>query len=58
MPMPKPGSEDYDRMIDFMRKDLQSGMGYSKIIMSVRKRMKSEGRDFDKEFEAWKQSKK
>ena len=36
--------------IDFMREDLESNMGYSKIIEATRKRFKEEGRDFEKEF--------
>ena len=48
--LPKPGSEEYEKMIDFMRADLDSGMRYSKIITNVRKKFEEEGRDFDEEF--------
>ena len=40
--------------IDFMRRDLESNMGYSKIIEATKKHFKEEGRDFDKEFKEWK----
>ena len=39
---------------DFMRGDLESDMGYSKIIEATKKRFKEEDRDFEKEFKAWK----
>lgn len=32
MMIPKPGSDGWEDMIDFMRKDIDSGMAYSKII--------------------------
>lgn len=43
MGMPEPGTQAYEDMIDFMRKDLESGMGCSKII-------EADGRDFDEEL--------
>lgn len=55
MSIPKPGSPEYERMIDFMRADLESGMGYTKIEMTARRMLKEQGRDFDKEFEEWKE---
>lgn len=55
--LPEPGSDEYERMIDFMRADLECDMGYSKIIKAARDRMESEGRDFDTEFEKWKEEK-
>jgi len=47
---PEPGSSDYEKMIDFMRADLETNMGYTKIEMAARKMMKKNGRDFDTEF--------
>jgi hypothetical protein len=41
-------------MVDFMRADLESGMGYNKLIESARKRLKEQGKDFDEEFDKWK----
>ena len=41
--------------IDFMRADLESDMGYSKIIEATRKRFKEQGRDFEKEFNEWRE---
>jgi len=35
--LPKPGSNEWEDMVDFMRKDLESGMSYSKIIEHGRK---------------------
>jgi len=55
--MPEPGTQSYENMIDFMRADLESGMGYSKIIETARKKIEAEGKDFDEEFEKWKQQK-
>ena len=40
--------------IDFMREDLESDMGYSKMIQAVKDKFKAEGRDFEKEFKEWK----
>ena len=44
-----------DEQIEFMRADLDSGMGLTKMIMFAKKRLEAEGRDFDKEFEKWKE---
>jgi len=33
-----------------MREDIESNMGYSKMIEVVRKKFKEEGRDFEKEY--------
>lgn len=57
MSMPEPGSPEYEKMIDFMRADLESNMGYTKIEMGARKLMKEQGRDFDEEFKKWKAAK-
>jgi hypothetical protein len=51
--MPEPGSKEYEEMVDFMREDLGSNMGYSKIEKAARKLLKEQGRDFDKEFAKW-----
>lgn len=55
--MPEPGSREWEDMVDFMRADLECGMGYSRIINTVRKRMEEDGKDFDEEFEKWKKNK-
>lgn len=55
--MPEPGSQAFEDMIDFMRKDLESGMGYSKIIQKGREIVEADGRDFDDEFKKWKEKK-
>ncbi len=40
--------------IEFMREDLESGMRHTKMIEITKKKFKAEGRDFDKEFAAYK----
>jgi len=57
MAMPEPGSQEFENMIDFMRKDLESGMGYSKIIEAGRKIVEDRGEDFDEAFKKWKENK-
>ena len=47
-----------DDAIEFMRADLESGMAYTRLIEAVRKKLKKEGKDFNKEFEKWKQNQK
>jgi len=47
------GSPQYEKMIDFMRADLNSGMALSKIEVTARKLLAEQGRDFDAEFEKW-----
>jgi hypothetical protein len=48
------GSDAYEKMIDFMRKDLESGMGYTKLEMEARKIIEARGGNFDQEFAKWK----
>ena len=55
--MPEPGTREFENMIDFMRADLESGMQYSALEITVRKMLKLQGRDFNKEFEKWKKEK-
>lgn len=55
--LPQPGSKDWEDMVDFMRADLDSGMQLTKIEMAARKIVKEDGRDFDEEFEKWKNKK-
>jgi len=40
-----------------MRKDLESGMGYTKLEVAARKIIKDRGGDFDKEFKTWREEK-
>jgi len=53
MGIPHPDSKEYDRMVDFMREDLRTGMGLTKIIESARKAVEESGRNFDEEFAKW-----
>ena len=50
---PEPGSKEYDDMVEFMREDLRTGMGLTKIIESARKAVEAQGKDFDEEFAKW-----
>ena len=53
-----------EKTIEFMRADLDSGMELSwqemelrtKVEAAVRERLKAEGKDFDVEFEKWKEA--
>lgn len=56
--MPEPGSQAWEDMVDFMRADVDSGMGYTKLIEAVRKSIESSGLNFDEEFEKWKANNK
>ena len=47
---------EYENLIDFIREDLESNMTYSKLIETARKQFESQGRDFDKEFDDWKEN--
>jgi hypothetical protein len=53
MGMPKPGTEEYEKMVDFMRADLDNNFGYSKMIERTRQILADQGRDFDEEFKKW-----
>ena len=56
MSLPKPGTQDWEDMIDFMRADLESDMGYTKLINAARKSIESRGGNFDEEFAKWKEN--
>jgi len=51
-----PGSNEYETMVDFMRDDLDSDMGYTKLELAARKSIKARGGNFDKEFKKWKEN--
>jgi hypothetical protein len=51
------GSPAYEKMIDFMRADLESGMMYTKVEMEARKIIEARGGNFDEEFAKWKKEK-
>jgi hypothetical protein len=46
-----------ENIIDFMREDIETNFGYSRIIKKAKERLESEGKDFWEEFEKWKQEK-
>lgn len=54
MTMPDAGTQEWEDMVDFMRADLESGMKYTALEITVRKMLKLQGRDFDTEFQKWK----
>lgn len=56
--LPEPGTQAHEEMIDFMRADMESGMGYSKIIEFARKSIEARGLDFDEEFKKYQANKK
>jgi len=57
--LPKPGSNEWESMIDFMRADLKnSGMQYTKIIKLAKEKIEAEGRNFEEEFAQWKKEKR
>ena len=53
MGIPKPGSREYDEMVDFMRAGLEGDMAFTKVEMIARDIIKARGGDFDKEFKEW-----
>lgn len=53
----KPGTNEYEKKIAFMRADLENNMRYSKIEMAAREIFKNQGRDFDKEFKEFQERK-
>ncbi len=57
MSMPEPGTQEYEDMISFMRADLESDMGLSKLIDIVEKKLKAEGKDIYEEARKWRDSK-
>jgi hypothetical protein len=51
------GSDEYEKEIEFMRADLESGMMYTKVEMEARKIIEARGGNFDEEFAKWKKEK-
>jgi len=47
------GSPEYEKMVDYMRADLDSGMALTKIEVTARMLLEEQGLDFDIEFEKW-----
>ena len=44
-----------EEQIEFMRADLESNFAYTKIIEVAKKIVEAEGKNFEQEFEKWKQ---
>ena len=61
MPIPTPGTTEYEKMVEFMRADLLDDMKYTKVVDKLVEMLKSQfveqGKDFDEEFEKWKNRK-
>jgi len=55
--LPDPGSQEWEDMVDYMRKDLEGGMALTKIQIQARKILRTQGRNFDTEFLKWKETK-
>lgn len=53
MSMPDPESKAYEEIIAFMRADLETNMGYSKMIEAARKFIEAKEKNFQEEFEKW-----
>jgi hypothetical protein len=49
----KVGSNAYEKMIDFMRADLENDMIYTKIELAARASIEARGGNFDQEFAKW-----
>jgi hypothetical protein len=58
MPMPEPGTKEYEDMVEFMREDLANGFALTKIIMAARKAIEAAGKNFDEEFAKWLEKRK
>ncbi len=56
--LPKPGSKEWDKMVDLMRYDLDNNMCLSRMVHHVKKSLTEQGRDFNDEFEQWKKERK
>ena len=53
MPLPAIGTPEWERTVDFMRADIDSGMKLSKVVVAARVILEKQGRDFDAEFRKW-----
>jgi len=58
MGIPEPGTKKYEDMIDFIRKDIDSGMQYTKMIDAVRGLFERTGRNFEEEFAKFKKERR
>ncbi|MBW2646247.1 MAG: hypothetical protein JRE23_08730 [Deltaproteobacteria bacterium] len=58
MGMPEPGTLEYEDMVDFIRKDLESGMRYTKLIKAAKDSIEARGGNFDEEFDRWKKERR
>lgn len=50
MGMPKPGTTEYEKMVEFMRYDLENNMAGTRLIEAARKVVEASGRNFDEEY--------
>lgn len=53
MPMPEPGTKEYEEMVEFMRYDLEHDMVLTKIVLAAKKAIEAAGKNFDDEFAKW-----
>lgn len=58
MAIPEPGTKEYENMVEFMRQDLASGGALTNIILTARKLIEADGKDFDKAFAKWVEKRK
>lgn len=55
--LPNPDTQAWEDMVDFMREDLDNNMMHTRLISKTKELLKSQGRDFDAEFNKWKKEK-
>jgi hypothetical protein len=56
--LPEPGTAEWEKTVDNMRADLESDFALSKMVHHVQEQFKKDGRNFNEEFEKWKQNQK
>ena len=56
MGMPTPGTDGWEKAVEMMKEDLIDWR-HTKVEMAARKLLKEQGRDFDTQFEKWKENK-
>ncbi len=58
MTLPNTESPEWEEMVEFMRVDLASDFGYSKIIKAARESIEARGGNFDEELKKWRESRR
>ncbi len=58
MPLPDPESPEWEEMVEFMRADLASDFGYTKIIKAAKESIEARGGNFNEELKKWRESRR